>query len=218
MEINQVTSLFLAILVLLIGSYLAKKFSILEHYSIPSPVIGGLLFYFLIFILHSFDLITISVDTSLQSLFMLVFFTTVGLGASFKLIKLGGKLLIIYLLAASFLSLVQNTLGVSIATLLGITRARLGTRYRHLSGGSRPFVQGNIPLHGGKSPGRARLATDTSGLSRSNAYRAVPRRDQILSRHSLDARCERCHSVIESAMEPTRRAARVPPGSLPQRV
>src|SRR5699024_4094793 len=80
----------------------------------------GLLFYFLIFILHSFDLITISVDTSLQSLFMLVFFTTVGLGASFKLIKLGGKLLIIYLLAASFLSLVQNTLCVSIATLLGI--------------------------------------------------------------------------------------------------
>ncbi len=120
MEINQVTSLFLAILVLLIGSYLAKKISILEHYSIPAPVIGGLLFSFLIFILHSFDLITISVDTSLQSLFMLVFFTTVGLGASFKLIKLGGKLLIIYLLAAGFLSLVQNTLGVSIATLLGI--------------------------------------------------------------------------------------------------
>src|SRR5699024_363742 len=41
-------------------------------------------------------------------------------GASFKLIKLGGKLLIIYLLAAGFLSLVQNLLGVSLATLLGI--------------------------------------------------------------------------------------------------
>src|SRR5699024_8345362 len=53
-------------------------------------------------------------------LFMIIFFTTVGLGASFKLIKLGGKLLVIYLLAASFLSIVQNTLGVSIASLLGI--------------------------------------------------------------------------------------------------
>ena len=120
MEFNQVTSLFLAIFVLILGSYLVKKIKVLDHYSIPAPVIGGLLFSLLVFILHSFNLVTIAVDTSLQTLFMLVFFTTVGLGASFKLIKLGGKLLIIYLLAAGFLSLVQNLLGVSLATLLGI--------------------------------------------------------------------------------------------------
>src|SRR5699024_10266559 len=116
MEFNQVTSLFLAIFVLILGSYLVMKIKVLDHYSIPAPVIGGLLFLLLVFILYSFNLFTIAVDTSLQSLFMLVFFTTVGLGASFKLIKLGGKLLIIYLLAAGFLSLVQNLLGVSLAT------------------------------------------------------------------------------------------------------
>src|SRR5699024_11928148 len=58
--------------------------------------------------------------SSLQSLFMIIFFTTVGLGASFKLIKLGGKLLVIYLLAASALTVIQNTLGVSLASVLGI--------------------------------------------------------------------------------------------------
>src|SRR5690625_4375213 len=72
--------------------------------------------------MHTSDLVTITIDTSLQSLFMIIFFTTVGLGASFKLIKLGGKLLIVYLLAASFLSVMQNTLGVSIASMLGIDR------------------------------------------------------------------------------------------------
>src|SRR5699024_3708435 len=120
MEFNQVTSLFLAIVVLLLAPYLVKKIKVLDHYSIPAPVIGELLFSLLVFILHSFYLVTIAVDTSLQTLFMLVFFTTAGLGASFKLIKLGGKLIIIYLLAAGFLSLVQNLLGVSLATLLGI--------------------------------------------------------------------------------------------------
>ena len=120
MELTLTTSLFLAVMVYLIGAYLVKKINFLDKYSIPAPVVGGLIFALLTLLLHSTEIITITVDTSLQSLFMIIFFTTVGLGASFKLIKLGGKLLIIYLLAASVLSVVQNTLGVSIASLLGI--------------------------------------------------------------------------------------------------
>ena len=120
MELNLVTSLFLAVMVYLIGAYLVKKIYFLDRYSIPAPVVGGLLFAVFTLIMHTSDLVTITIDTSLQSLFMIIFFTTVGLGASFKLIKLGGKLLVIYLLAASFLSVLQNTLGVSLASLLGI--------------------------------------------------------------------------------------------------
>jgi ESS family glutamate:Na+ symporter len=51
---------------------------------------------------------------------MITFFTTVGLGASFKLVKLGGKLLIVYWLACGFLALMQNVIGVSLASLFGI--------------------------------------------------------------------------------------------------
>ncbi|HBV22723.1 MAG TPA: sodium/glutamate symporter [Jeotgalicoccus sp.] len=120
MELNLVTSLFLAVMVYLIGAYLVRKIHFLDRYSIPAPVVGGLLFAVFTLIMHSTGLVTITVETSLQSLFMIIFFTTVGLGASFKLIKLGGKLLVIYLLAASFLSVIQNTLGVSLAGLLGI--------------------------------------------------------------------------------------------------
>ncbi|CAM5219801.1 Sodium/glutamate symporter [Ureibacillus acetophenoni] len=70
--------------------------------------------------LKSLGMVEITLDTSLQSIFMITFFTTVGLGASFKLIKLGGKLLIIYWIACGFLALMQNVIGVSLAQVLGI--------------------------------------------------------------------------------------------------
>src|SRR5699024_12535870 len=112
MELNLVTSLFLAVVVYLIGAYLVKKIYFLDKYSIPAPVVGGLLFAVFTLIMHTSDLVTITVDTSLQSLFMIIFFTTVGLGASFNLIKLGVKLLVIYLMAAISLSFIHSTLGV----------------------------------------------------------------------------------------------------------
>ncbi|MBB6423944.1 sodium/glutamate symporter [Jeotgalicoccus coquinae] len=79
---------------LFIDAFLVKKISFLNKFSIPSPVVGGLLFALIIFALHSTNVITIRLYTSLQSLFMLVFFTTASLGANFKLIKMGGNLLI----------------------------------------------------------------------------------------------------------------------------
>lgn len=80
----------------------------------------GLLFAILVTLLKGLHLVNINLDTSLQSLFMLTFFTTVGLGASFGLIKLGGKLLIIYWLSCGFLALAQSVIGISFATLLNL--------------------------------------------------------------------------------------------------
>ena len=118
LELNQVTTIFLAIAVFMVGSYLNSKIKILDKYCIPAPVVGGLLLAFILTALRGFDIVSITLDTSLQSLFMLVFFTTVGLGASFGLIKIGGKLLVIYWLACGFLALVQSAIGISLASLL----------------------------------------------------------------------------------------------------
>src|SRR6185437_648938 len=109
----QVTTIFLSIALLTLGMVLVKKVGFLRKFCIPAPVVGGLLFAIFATISKSLGWLEISLDTSLQSLFMLTFFTTVGLGASFKLIKLGGKLLVIYWLACGFLALAQNTIGVS---------------------------------------------------------------------------------------------------------
>ncbi|GKV56557.1 sodium/glutamate symporter [Sporosarcina sp. NCCP-2222] len=120
LELNQVTTIFLAIALLVLGRLLVNKVGVLQKFCIPAPVVGGLLFAILATVCKAAGLVTFSLDTSLQSLFMLTFFTTVGLGASFKLVKLGGKLLIIYWLACGFLALMQNVIGVSMASLFNI--------------------------------------------------------------------------------------------------
>lgn len=119
-EINQITTLFLAVALYLLGMALVRRIGILDRFLIPAPVVGGLIFAIFAFILQSTGIAEISLDTSLQSLFMVAFFTTVGLGASFKLIKLGGKLLIIYLLLCGVTIFVQNVIGVSLAQLFHI--------------------------------------------------------------------------------------------------
>ena len=120
LELNQVTTIFLAIALLVLGRLLVNKVGVLQKFCIPAPVVGGLLFAILATVCKAAGLVTFSLDTSLQSLFMLTFFTTVGLGASFKLVKLGGKLLVIYWLACGFLALMQNVIGVSMASLFNI--------------------------------------------------------------------------------------------------
>lgn len=119
-EINQITTLFLAAAVYLLGMALVNRIGILDRFLIPAPVVGGLLFAIVALILQSTGIVEISLDTSLQSLFMIAFFTTVGLGASFKLIKLGGKLLVIYLLLCGVTVFMQNVIGVSLAKVFNI--------------------------------------------------------------------------------------------------
>lgn len=119
-EINQITTLFLAVLLFLIGTALVNRIGFLNRFLIPAPVVGGLIFAILAFVLKSAGIVEIVLDTSLQTLFMVAFFTTVGLGASFKLIKLGGKLLIIYWVVCGVMALMQNVIGISFARLFGI--------------------------------------------------------------------------------------------------
>lgn len=119
-ELNQITTLFLAVALYLIGMAIVNRIGFLNRFLIPAPVVGGLIFATLALVLKSTGIVEITLDTSLQTLFMIAFFTTVGLGASFKLIKLGGKLLVIYLLLCGVTVFMQNVIGVSFAKLFGI--------------------------------------------------------------------------------------------------
>lgn len=120
LNVNMISTLTLAILLLFLGGFLRKKISFFERFCIPTPVIGGLLFSVIALFLKQSNVITISMDTTFQSPFMIVFFTTVGLGGSFALVKKGGKLLLIYWLLSSILAVAQNLIGVGMAKLVGI--------------------------------------------------------------------------------------------------
>ena len=120
LELNQISTLFLAVGLYLIGIAIVNRIGFLNRFLIPAPVVGGLLFALLAFLLKTTGIVEFILDTSLQTLFMIAFFTTVGLGASYKLIKLGGKLLMIYLLLCGVTVFMQNAIGVSLAQILGI--------------------------------------------------------------------------------------------------
>ena len=119
-ELNQITTLFLAVALYLLGMAIVNRIGFLNRFLIPAPVVGGLIFATLALVLKTTGIVEITLDTSLQTLFMIAFFTTIGLGASFKLIKMGGKLLVIYLLLCGVTVFLQNVIGVSFAGLFGI--------------------------------------------------------------------------------------------------
>lgn len=119
-EFDLITSIAVTLLLLIAGSWAADNLRIFSRFSIPGPVIGGFAFALLVLILRQTGVAEFKVDTSLQSLAMLAFFTTIGLGASLGLVKKGGKILIIYLVACWTVAIFQNLIGIGLAKLLGI--------------------------------------------------------------------------------------------------
>lgn len=110
----------MAAVMLLIGYFIKSKVGALNKYCIPAPVVGGFLFMFISFAGHVSGTFAFNFDTLYQDPFMLAFFVTVGLGASYKLLVKGGVLLIIYWLIAGVISVCQNAIGIAVGTAVGL--------------------------------------------------------------------------------------------------
>ena len=119
-NLNSTMTLALAAVLLIMGYSINKRLSILNKYCIPAPVVGGFIFMFLTWIGHVTGTFKFNFENIFQSTFMLAFFTTVGLGASFTLLKKGGKLLIIYWLVCGIISICQNVIGIAISKTTGL--------------------------------------------------------------------------------------------------
>ncbi|RQM99150.1 sodium/glutamate symporter [Staphylococcus warneri] len=120
-ELDAITALCLACILYLIGQTIINHVSILRRICIPAPVIGGLIFAILVAVLDSFNIVKIKLDASfIQDFFMLAFFTTIGLGASLKLFKVGGKVMLLYFMFCGIMAFCQNVIGISLAKLLNI--------------------------------------------------------------------------------------------------
>lgn len=117
---DTVMTTAMAGILLLIGFWIKKKVKILDKYCIPAPVVGGFLFMFITWAGYSTNTFTFNFTNTFQDPFMLAFFTTVGLGASFSLLKKGGVLLIIYWLTAGIISIFQNIIGIAVGTAIGL--------------------------------------------------------------------------------------------------
>lgn len=118
--VDSTQTLFIAVLLLLLGTYIKSKTKFFTKYCIPGPVVGGLLFSGLALALRQTGIVEFEFNTSLQQFFMNLFFTASGYGASMVLLKRGGKLIVIFLGLAAVLAALQNVLAISLANILNV--------------------------------------------------------------------------------------------------
>ena len=119
-SLNLTQSVFLGVLVFLLGSFIVKKVPFLERYCIPAPVVGGLLFSIFHLIGVQTGTYSFTFDMALKDFFMIAFFCTIGFSASLKVIKAGGITIGILFVISSIMLVIQNVWGITIARLFGL--------------------------------------------------------------------------------------------------
>lgn len=152
-KLDFVQTLALASMLLFVGYGVRKRVGFLDRFNIPAPVIGGFLFAITAMGLRHLGVLAFEFDTLLQPSLMIAFFTTIGLGASLSLLRIGGPQVALFWLISSVMALLQCALGVGIAKALSV----------------HPFlglICGSITLTGGHGTGAAfgKLMEDQYGF------------------------------------------------------
>ena len=117
---NAFYTLIAAVIVLLLGRFLVNNIDFLRKYNIPEPVAGGLVAAVVSLLVHNLFGYSVTTSSELQTSFMLVFFASIGLSANFAKLKEGGVGLVIFLVCVASFIVVQNFVGISLATLMGL--------------------------------------------------------------------------------------------------
>lgn len=190
---DMIQTITFAIVLLMIGSFLCKRVPFLHRYNIPAPVVGGILFALLNWFLRSKTDFGFRFDTTLQSPFMIAFFTTIGLAASLRLLKEGGKAVFTFLLAASVLLVLQNLVswGLSIATgldpLLGLLAGSITMSGGHGTGAT--FADHFIKQYQLAGATEVAMAAATFGLV-SGSLLGGPIARRLITKKNLKAKAE----------------------------
>ena len=161
LKLDLMQSFSVALLVYYLGVLLKKVIPILNKFCIPAPVAGGVVFALLHLVVRETMHFSLGIDTTFQTPFMLVFFTTIGMTASIQLIKKGGLGVIIFLIVATVLCVIQDAVGMGIAKALG-QNPLLG------------LICGSVTMTGGHGTGAAFAPTFTEmGLKGANTFAAA---------------------------------------------
>ncbi len=129
-------TLMIAVLALLLGRLIRKKFPVFKRFCIPAPVIGGLIVSVITCIFYATGILTIAFDDTFREICMIFFFTSVGFQANLKALKAGGKGIVILLILLVGLITSQNLIAIGLSKPLGISPLTA-------------FCTGSIPMVGG---------------------------------------------------------------------
>ncbi|WP_216404752.1 sodium/glutamate symporter [Arcanobacterium phocae] len=119
-EFSMVQTIGFAVLLLFFGRFMRRRVPLFERFAIPSPVIGGFTFAIVNLILHLTDTVNFHFDSTLQSFFMVLFFTSIGFGASPMILRKAGPKVALFLLVTVGLLVAQNLVVIGLAPLLDL--------------------------------------------------------------------------------------------------
>ena len=166
-ELDMIQTAGIGALALLVGMVLTRKVAFLQKFCVPSPVSGGIIFSLITLILYGWFDIEVSFDGTLKDVFMLAFFTSVGFQSDLKVIKQGGKLLIIMLVLLVVIIAMQNIMPLGITRLMGVdpligmAAGSISMTGGHGTAGGFAGVLEGMGLHGAGTIG---MAAATFGL------------------------------------------------------
>jgi ESS family glutamate:Na+ symporter len=156
-KFDLVYTLALAALVLFVGYALQKRVGILSRTNIPAAAVGGLLFAAIVWLLRSRGIMGMTIDNTLRSPLQVAFFSTIGLSATFSLLRTGGWQMVFFWLIVSVTAFVQNGVGIALAKVLDAPMP-LGV------------ICGSLTLTGGPATGLARASDfEAMGIQGANA-------------------------------------------------
>ena len=118
-QLNMYHALALGAAMYALGLVLMKKIPVLSRFCIPAPLVGGLCFAIFNTILYATGTAVITFDDTLQTVFMIFFFTTVGFTVSIPMLLKSGKSVIMLLILSVVMIILQNVVGSGVMALMG---------------------------------------------------------------------------------------------------
>ncbi len=166
-QLDMIQTAGIGALALLAGMALTRRLDFLQKFCVPSPVSGGIIFSFLTLALYGWADVEVSFDGTLKDVFMLAFFTSVGFQSDLKVIKQGGRLLVIMLVLLVAIISLQNLMPMGITRLMGVdpligmAAGSISMTGGHGTAGGFASVLESLGLHGAGTIG---MAAATFGL------------------------------------------------------
>ena len=166
-ELDMIQTAGIGALALLVGMVLTRKVAFLQKFCVPSPVSGGIIFSLITLALYGWFHVEVSFDGTLKDVFMLAFFTSVGFQSDLKVLKQGGKLLVIMLSLLVAIIALQNLMPMGITRLMGVdpligmAAGSISMTGGHGTAGGFAGVLEGMGLHGAGTIG---MAAATFGL------------------------------------------------------
>ena len=190
---------------LLLGLLFTRVLPFLKRFCIPAPVSGGLLISLVTLLIHALFGVSFSFDGTIKDICMMLFFTSVGFQSDLRVLKQGGKPLLIMIGLVALLITLQNLLSVGIAKgmqlspLVGMATGSIPMSGGHGTAGGFSPVLASMGLKGADS---ITLAAATFGLVAGSLV-GGPLGELLIQRGHLSAESTSADTYKEIEAQPT---------------